>query len=338
MANVEDDDGAGSASDNGGTALKVTSTLPVKCELLCFLKDKSDIIPFDSLVKVCVDFYQEREILEARDLIGHAGMRTKKRKGPGRLQATVEDLLNYMLNPGVNIPTYYAVDLARLPPTDITHCDMAAFLTEIKSLRQEVREMQSMKLDILKLRKEVLSQQSNPVGHDLLHAVNSCDSTEPRSKEIKSYASCLTTNTAVVANPALTARQSQSVNTKVTIQKRFPKAAGKEPVVGSSTENKHVTSVQTSRMVNVFVSRLHPTTSEKELRDCVMQAKGELDISKVVCEKLTSKMPEVYASYHVTVMVNSTQMKLAIDTFMSSHSWPSGIFVKRYFKPPNGAT
>ena len=43
------------------------------------------------------------------------------------------------MNPDVKRPTFYAVDLSRLPPVDITHCDMSAVLLELRNLRPSSR-------------------------------------------------------------------------------------------------------------------------------------------------------------------------------------------------------
>jgi len=49
---------------------KVSACLKTKdelhSELLCFVVDKSKILTFDDLIKLCCDFYREEEILEAR--------------------------------------------------------------------------------------------------------------------------------------------------------------------------------------------------------------------------------------------------------------------------------
>jgi len=42
----------------------------------------------------------------------------------------------------------------------------------------------------------------------------------------------------------------------------------KKHVVGSSTTNKHVSSVTTMRVIDVFVSRLHPSTA-RDVEECV---------------------------------------------------------------------
>ena len=112
-----------------------------------------------------------------------------------------------------------------------------------------------------------------------------------------------------------------------------------KPVVGASLANKHVKAVTTSRIVNIFVSRLHPETKSAELIDSVHSVKGELIVQDIVCEKLNSKFESLYCSYHVAIRVDSVDMKQAIDTFMSASSWPSGVFVKRFFpKKSHGST
>ena len=42
-----------------------------------------------------------------------------------------------------------------------------------------------------------------------------------------------------------------------------------EHVVGSSVSNKHVSSVTTTRVVDMFVIRLHPQTANSDVEECV---------------------------------------------------------------------
>ena len=42
--------------------------------------------------------------------------------------------------------------------------------------------------------------------------------------------------------------------------------------------------------------------------------------------------------FYVCVRVEAQQFKDAIDVFMSADSWPTGVLVKRFFKPKNGGT
>ena len=38
-------------------------------ELLCFMSSKINVVPFETLVKICTDFYAGDAILEAKDLL-----------------------------------------------------------------------------------------------------------------------------------------------------------------------------------------------------------------------------------------------------------------------------
>ena len=64
----------------------------------------------------------------------------------------------------------------------------------------------------------------------------------------------------------------------------------------------------------------------------------DLKFSEIKCTKLKSKYASLYSSYHVEVSVDSAIMSHAINVLMSAESWPDGIFVKRYFKPRDGAS
>jgi len=90
--------------------------------------------------------------------------------------------------------------------------------------------------------------------------------------------------------------------------------------------------VATRRTVDVFVSRLHPLTSDKELIECANETAASCDIKVVdlACTQLKSKYEHLYSSFHFAVCVEVQQFKAAIDEFMSAEAWPSGILVKRF--------
>jgi len=93
-----------------------------------FVADKCRVLPVDDLVKLCTNFYREDEITHARTIIRNSGRRLPKRKGQDRLRHTVENIVKVVLDPSRQLPVFYAVDLARLPPVDVTHCDISALL------------------------------------------------------------------------------------------------------------------------------------------------------------------------------------------------------------------
>jgi len=90
-------------------------------------------------VKICVDFYSESEIINgnARSAVDSTGVRLPKRnKSSDRLRLTMEDIVKCVLNPSVQLPEFHAKNLARLPPVDVSHCDVSAILLELRALRR----------------------------------------------------------------------------------------------------------------------------------------------------------------------------------------------------------
>jgi len=95
----------------------------------------------------------------------------------------------------------------------------------------------------------------------------------------------------------------------------------RRPVVGSSSINSCVKSVATSRVIDVFVSRLHPMSTVAVVEDCVKVIKGDnLHVEEVQCEKLKARYEHLYSSFSVQIRVNSNDMKRALDLFMHNAS------------------
>jgi len=111
-------------------------------ELLCFDTDKCNVLPVNDLVKICVDFYFESEIINARSAEDSTGVRLPNRnRSSDRLRLTMEDVAKCVLDPSVQLPEFHAKNLARLPPTDVSHCDVSAILLELRALSADVLSM-----------------------------------------------------------------------------------------------------------------------------------------------------------------------------------------------------
>ena len=81
-------------SNNTGTPVGLAATPWCISELLCFVTDKCNILPVDDLVKICVDFYFESEIINARSAVDSTGVRLPKRnRSSDRLRLTMEDIV-----------------------------------------------------------------------------------------------------------------------------------------------------------------------------------------------------------------------------------------------------
>jgi len=337
-----------SVSDNTSTPGE-PSTWCVS-ELLCFVSDKCNVLPVDDLVKICVDFYSESEIISARNIVDSAGVRLPKRtRSSDRLRLTVEDIVKCVLDPSIALPEFHAKNLARLPPVDVSHCDVSAILLELRALRAEVRSMGQVTATVETLKTE-LDELKTSVS-DLRTQVDALH----LAADIKQWPSFRSSNATMDDFPPLTAlngnshlsagshcrpiKDSQPVRQ---VDNVVPKRVSKpvKAVIGASSEKQHVKSVTTSRCVDVFITRLHPLTADNELLDCVNETAATCKIKtvEVTCTKLKSKYADLYSSFYVCVRVEAQQFKDAIDVFMSADSWPTGVLVKRFFKPKNGGT
>ena len=311
-----------SVSDNGVTGSTVS---PVSSELLCFVTDKCRIITFDDLVKVCHDFYSTEEIESARSIVAmHHKM--PKRKGPEKFRTILQDILKVVLNPDVQLPVFYAVDLARLPPTDMKHCDMSAVLAELQALRCEVREMKHLQNEVSQLQAEVANMRAQlPCGASKATYLNELDEFPP-----------LSAANPVAAPTAAAGRGSfalKATELRASGPKSLPRKAQPKSLTGSSTTNTVVSSAITTRQIEVFVSRLHPHSKTAEVEDCARCIIGDkLEVVEMHCEKLKARYEHLYMSCHLQVRVKSADMKCALGLLMRSESWPQGLFVKRFFK------
>lgn len=298
-------------------------------ELLCFVNDKSNSMAFDDIVKLCTDFYREDEIISAREILDdcNPGQRMPKRKGNERLRATMEDIVKAVLKQNEQnggLPIFYAVDISRLPPVDANHCDVAAILKELSALRNEVRAVSKLREEVTQLR-TLLQLQGGGMGKENTYDINSLNSGTtqvPSVSDLKSHTKPLFADMA-----AILSLEGGMKNTVV--NKKVPR----KPTIGNSSSISYIKAVKTTRNVDIFVSRLLPTTTAAELVDSVHSIKPDITVHEVTCNKLTSRYRELYSSYHVAIKVNADDMKKAIDTFMSPESWPVGVIVRRYFRP-----
>jgi len=228
-------------------------------ELLCFLSQKSMVMTADDIVKICTDFYKEEEIFAAKSLLEQVlPFRLSKRQGTNKCRATVDDMIHTVLDPNIDLPVYYATDLTRIPPVDSDHCNVAARLTELQSLRAEVRAAKQLLDEVAALRGEVqqlrqLKTQNSaslsevdypPLG---ISDMNS-QATEFVLPELKPYAEHV--------------KQIRASGIRPKVVKQKAKADSRV-VVGTLVGNTHLKSVQTVRTVDVFVSRLHPATVDE---------------------------------------------------------------------------
>ena len=326
-------------------------------ELLCFVQQKCDIIAVDQLVRVCADFYKADEILAARTLLNmYISKRLPKRQGADKLRTTMEDVLKVCLDPSVPVPTFYAVDLSRLPPVDMEHCDVSAILKELHALRQEVRELAELRAEVASLRAHQppatsdytvqLSQDIKQLQAQHLELVGRVDAvltsgdlrrdgSSNAARDRPGDQSIAEQESVVGESPidyVAVARQLQSTGMRPRV--RQAATGARKPVIGlSKNDSGKIVSVDTRRTVDLFVSRYLPHTPTGEVRECVANILGGHPSEQIVCTQLKSRYEGAYASFHVAVSVSASSMKQALDSLMSPDLWPAGLLVRRYFHP-----
>ena len=79
-------------------------------------------------------------------------------------------------------------------------------------------------------------------------------------------------------------------------------------------------SVVTTRSIDLFVSRLHPSTSGTELVNCVQEvaSQGNVELGDIKSVKLQSKFESLYSSFHVSMRVNANDLSHALELFMGA--------------------
>ena len=296
-------------------------------EVLCFIQQKSEILAADDLMKICSDYYSVEDIEKARTTLARFvdKKRVPRQKGTDQeiCCRTVTLMIKLCLDPSIHLPSFCALNISKLPPVDADHVDMSAVMSELSALRREVRAMSDLREEV-RILKELLHKEPyvcNTCSHVTARDPIADDvDNQPMRMSFADKAQLLIGDTGAFKN---------------VVPKR--RKQPKKLVVGESLENKHVQSVTTVRTVDVFVSRLHPATTDEELTECVSAMKDNIDVKQVVCTRLKSRHENLYASYHVAICVDSAVLKHAVELFMSPAVWPCGIFVKRFFRKRDGS-
>jgi hypothetical protein len=333
-------------------------------ELLCFLQQKGKVLAFDQLVGLCVDFYTIDEIEDARVLLAKyvVQRRLAKQKGADREVAkrTLTAALKVCLDPSVNLPQFAAINLARLPPVGVEHVDVSAMLQEMQALRNEVRVIADLRVQIADMRevmqKVVMGHTTNTNTTAVATTTTTSREVETRPKVVQDLPSVSTSfssappvqpmyvrpghgsmtsasnggqrrTTAEVVNSAVVSGALDCISAKTRSAART--------VVGKAVCT-NLKSVPTKRSIDLFISRLSPDCRESDICDSVYAVltseseAGILTVDRIKCVKLTTKF-DSYASFHLSVSVDVSCHRNILQLLMDADSWPCGILVRRFF-------
>ena len=123
-------------------------SVPILNELLCFITNKISTMPYNMLVKLCVDFYKPDVISRARDVLHDKlsrehGPRHVTHRGENKALRDIQDIVNMFLQTPLHaLPKFACTDLSNLPPLSMNNFDMASILSSIEALKVQVSLLQ----------------------------------------------------------------------------------------------------------------------------------------------------------------------------------------------------
>ena len=106
-------------------------------ELLCFLANKIDVLPPQSIADLCRTTYDEGEIEAAKkrlcDLCADENSsRFRRRQGPKKSAVNLDDMMRLLQEKGTDVPLFVARDLSRLPPITFDSIDVSSLLHGVR--------------------------------------------------------------------------------------------------------------------------------------------------------------------------------------------------------------
>lgn len=133
-----------------GTYIENGSHGPIIDELLCFILHKWGHIDVNTLTKLCVDSFDDKEIEASKDILFNlisdkddTTLFKKRRAGKTQESKSVNNLLDICQlleeKGNVKLPDFVALDLGKLPPISFDHIDVTVLLKRIENLSCTVK-------------------------------------------------------------------------------------------------------------------------------------------------------------------------------------------------------
>ena len=330
-------------------------------ELLCYLLNKVDSVPQDTLVRLISENFNEDEVETAKSLLCTHVMDSVKavnRRGQNKKQLNLQDIYKMTLEcDRDDLPRFVALDLAKLPPVSIDCIDVSSLLRKQQLMEMEMCHMKSMIDDVLKVSVETsqrvetalaggsrvggVSSSREPEGSpgQGTSAAEAGEPSRPDGQPESGGPVVLTSGPAperdAVGSSRGPVRQGRSGDGGTASASYANKAKrGKPPpskaVSKTSPTNKSVVGLQKSnvikavksvRRVSLFVSRLPPDTDAETIQEYV---KEQVVATEVVATRLKSRF-DSYASYRLDLSDPS------VSDVLDPEIWAQGLLVRRFF-------
>ena len=312
-------------------------------ELLCFVTNKIDSLPFESITQLCMGSFEDMEIEQAKaTLFSSCKEETKMRKrhGANKTKNNLVDILQFVKDRGENLPIFTARNLSKLPPISADNVEISMLLNSISSTKAELEQMKML----MKSRDQLVQTLADSAA-SMNHRVTTLEQTRKGNTE-NSYAAKLMTPIPQDKNIDIANQRKQNPIENVTFvplqntttELRRPphdknksievpssnwetvqRKRKKPGVVGTSntTTFKTVKKSVRPKFANVFATRFDPSTTVAELKAYLDVA---LDVDAKV-EKIETKF-DTYASFHITCECTEP------IKFMDEKLWPEDIYVR----------
>ena len=118
-------------------------------ELLGFLSNKVRSMTYDSLMKLCMDFYDEETVISAKStLLKHVVFpenddKRKRRIGGNKKATSIKDILNVFLELTLeDVPLFVANNLHNLPPLSMDNFDMSRVIRDMEVIKLQMKVLQ----------------------------------------------------------------------------------------------------------------------------------------------------------------------------------------------------
>ena len=128
-------------SDNEGQEVIVD-------ELLCFMQNKIDVLPPQTIADLCVTTLDDTAIEKSKkrlfDLCAdETTSRFRRRQGPKKSAVNIDDMIRLLQEKGTDVPVFVARDLSRLPPITFDSVDVSSLLHSIRRAQLEIDQLKA---------------------------------------------------------------------------------------------------------------------------------------------------------------------------------------------------
>ena len=126
----------------------VVNKEPATNKLLCFVSAKVGIMTFDSLKKLCTDFYDVPEIRKAKDILLSKvtlpdGDKRKTRRRSNLKDTIMKDIISIFLEISkADMPLFLAANLNNIPPLSMNNFDMSSLIIDIETIKSQMKMLQ----------------------------------------------------------------------------------------------------------------------------------------------------------------------------------------------------